>query len=375
VPTHPPREAPPAAQIEALDTAPAPPIDVGDATPAAEPSSYAEAPALTDVAPIEIVAPRTPGRFETDTQLGIHAKLYDAPHKRREFVMYVPAGWTREARAPLLVLCHGCKQTPEELASGSRIAELADQLGCLVLMPRQTKWANPWRCWNWFDANVVAGDGEAAIVAAQIRFIRQRYRADTQRVAVGGISAGAALAAVLGVRYPRHIRAVITTAGVACGAAAGATGASEVMRHGPNADVGALAAEARAKGGGSRSVALLAIHGDADPVVAPMNSVALVRQYLRFNGHPSLADATAGPDTFPSADDVSIHRTPDGRDVTTREWRMDGHLVARHVGVAGLGHAWGGGDEAWPFNDAHAPNATALVGQFLSEVFTLPIAH
>ena len=343
-----------------------------------DPASYVEAPAVADVVPavappvaIEIVVPRAPGRFETDADLGMRGKLYDAPHKRRGFVMYVPAGWSKDLRAPLIVLCHGCKQTPEEFAKGSRIADLADRLGCLVLMPRQTKWANPWRCWNWFDPTVAAGEGEAEMIAAQIRYIRQRYRADKERVVAAGISAGAALAAVLGLHYPRHVRAVISTAGLACGAAASAISASDVMRRGPNADFEAVAVAARAKSGGSRLVPLLAIHGDDDTVVAPANSAALVRQYLRFNGHPSVDDARLStPETLPAADSVALHRTADGRDVTTREWRMDGHLIARLIGVAGLGHAWSGGDDALAFNDARAPDATQLVGEFMADVFS-----
>jgi poly(hydroxyalkanoate) depolymerase family esterase len=369
---------------EIAPVVPTPELDAAvDATsvPGSGPPSYAEAPELVDVpepepavpppaAPIEIVVPVAPGRFETDAELGMRGKLYDAPHKRRQFVMYIPAGWSKDRRAPLLVLCHGCKQTPEELASGSHIAQLADELGCLVLLPRQTKWANPWRCWTWYDAASVAGDGETAIIAAQIRFIRQRYRADTQRVAVAGISAGAALAAVLGLRYPRHVRAVVSVAGLACGAATSAMNASEVMRHGPSVDVEALAAEARAKGGGSRAVPLLAIHGDDDAVVAPANSIALVRQYLRFNGHRSLSDASgSAPGAFPDADELIMHRMGDGREMTTREWKMNERLVVRHVGVAGLGHAWSGGDGALTFNDAREPDATALIGRFLGTVF------
>ncbi len=38
----------------------------------------------------------------------------------------LPAGWSRWRRAPLVVFCHGCKQTPEEFAQGTRIAALAD---------------------------------------------------------------------------------------------------------------------------------------------------------------------------------------------------------------------------------------------------------
>jgi poly(hydroxyalkanoate) depolymerase family esterase len=320
------------------------------------------------VRPPEIVVPRSPGRFETDAEIGVHSKLYDAPQKRREFLVYLPAGWKKEVQAPLLVLCHGCRQTPQEFAKGTRITELADQLGCIVLLPRQTRLANPWRCWCWFDQATASGGGETEIVAAQIRLIRRRFRTDPRRVVAVGISAGAALAAALGIHFPRQVRAVATHSGVACGAAISNLSAGDVMLRGPNTDVEAIAAQARAKAGHALPVPLLAIHGEADTVISPANSIALVRQYLRFNGHPAVAGETGAAADLPPADDTFAVATTDGRDVTTREWHIDRRLAVRYVSVAGLGHAWSGGDDALSYNDRHAPDASMLVGEFLNEI-------
>ncbi len=41
----------------------------------------------------------------------------------------------------------------------------------------------------------------------------------------------------------------------------------------------------------------------------------------------------------------------------------DGRLVVRYVSIAALGHAWSGGDDALPFNDAQGPDATAMVAR------------
>ena len=104
----------------------------------------------------------------------------------------------RWRRHPLLVLLHGCRQTPEDIAAGTRIARLADRDDMLVLLPRQNPRANPWGCWNWFDPATARGWGETAIVAAQIRAVRRAYRIDKRRVFVAGMSSGGALAAALG---------------------------------------------------------------------------------------------------------------------------------------------------------------------------------
>lgn len=142
-------------------------------------------------------------------------------------------------------MCHGCNQTPEQFAALTGIAERADREGMLVLLPRQASDANPWGCWNWFEANTERGGGEAAIVAAQIVDVRRRYRARRERVWVAGISAGGALAAVLALRYPRLVRGILVHSGLACGAAKSAATALSVMRDGPDNDVLRIADVAR----------------------------------------------------------------------------------------------------------------------------------
>jgi poly(hydroxyalkanoate) depolymerase family esterase len=312
-----------------------------------------------------------PGRFEADAKFAWRGFLATAPFvwPSREYLVYVPRGYSRWRRAPLLVLIHGCKQTPEEIAQGTRIAALADRHGFIVLLPRQKDEANAWRCWNWFDQRVADGAGEAAIVAAQIEAVRKTYRADPRRVVVAGMSSGGALAAVMGVRYPGLVTAVASHSGIACGAAASPMSAMGVTQTGPDANVEAVGRAARMNAPGRKlPVPLLVIHGDADRVVNPRNAVALVRQYLHLNGHPSVATGSPGAGdrdgSLPEPDDRRETTQPDGRVCVESEWRVDGRLVARYIAIRELGHAWSGGDGSLPYNDAHAPDATALIGAF-----------
>jgi poly(hydroxyalkanoate) depolymerase family esterase len=276
---------------------------------------------------------------------------------RRRFRLYVPGSWNRSAAAPLLVLVHGCRQTPEEFARGTRIEAAAERAGLLVLMPDQKDSANPYRCWNWFDRRTAAGKGEAAIVAAMIRKVARRFGADRSRITVAGMSSGAALSAVLGVRFPQLVRGVFTHSGLACGAAASAFTALTVMRRGPEADVAAIAREARGTADGDVRVALTVVHGGDDDVVARLNAEALARQYLALNGVgvPPGANSTLPEPQRTRRDAGAPHA------VRTREWDRDGRAVVRVVDVAGLGHAWSGGDAALPFNDAAPPDATAML--------------
>jgi poly(hydroxyalkanoate) depolymerase family esterase len=313
-----------------------------------------------------------PGRFESGSKWSLRGFLAVAPFvfPSRDYLVYVPKGRTRWSRAPLVVLCHGCRQTPEEFAQGTRIAELADRQGFVVLLPRQKDSANPWRCWNWFDLRTMQGKGEAAIIAAQIRSVRRRYRCDRKRVLVAGMSAGGAMAAVMGVRYPGLVRAVAVHSGLACSAAKSPLTALGVMQRGPEQNVGEIADDARAEApAGAVPVPRLAIHGDGDAIVAPRNAVALVRQYLRLNNHPAGAAGATSAD-WPAPDHEQRTTLAGGRVETVREWRIDGRLVARHVEVTGLGHAWSGGDAALTYNDAAPPDATALVGAFFTDVLS-----
>jgi len=314
-----------------------------------------------------------PGRFESGSEWSLRGFLAAAPFvvPSREFLVYIPKGRSAWRRAPLVVLCHGCKQTPEEIAQGTRITELADKEGFVVLLPRQKDKANPWRCWNWFDTRTMQGKGEAAIVAAQIRFVRRRYRCSAKRVLVAGMSAGGAFAAVMGLRYPGLVTAVAVHSGLACGAARSPLSAIAVMQGGPEQDVAAIGDHARAEAPRRRlPVPLLAIQGESDPVVSPRHAAALVRQYLHFNGRASVGDAGGSGSALPAADAETRTTLASGRTEVVREWRSDGRLVARLVEVTGLGHAWSGGDASLPYNDAAAPDATALVGAFFADALS-----
>jgi poly(3-hydroxybutyrate) depolymerase len=276
---------------------------------------------------------------------------------RRHYLLYVPRGYTRWRRSPLVVLCHGCQQTPEDFAQGSRIAAFADAHRALVLMPRQRANANAWCCWNWFDPSTAAGDGEAAIVEAMTQKIASRFSVDARRVTAAGMSAGGALAAILGIRHPNVFRTVVSHSGIACGAAETPLGARRVLAEGPHHDVEAIGREAQDR---ARRVPLLAIQGLADDVVAPRNAKALVAQFLARAGIESSDERLP-----PAAVDRRVD--DDGHPMRVRDWRDRDGLVARLVEIEGLGHAWSGGDAVLRYNDAGAPDALAIVADFLAE--------
>jgi poly(3-hydroxybutyrate) depolymerase len=111
-------------------------------------------------------------------------------------------------------------------------------------------------------------------------------------------------------------------------------------------------------------VPLLVIQGSADDVVMPVNAAQLVRQYLALNGHPA---ADTGERSDLPLPDRSVTVPADLRTVTTSEWTLGGRLVARHVLIQGLSHAWSGGSDQYAYSDPHGPDATALLAAFVRE--------
>ncbi|HUP29613.1 MAG TPA: PHB depolymerase family esterase [Usitatibacter sp.] len=300
-------------------------------------------------------APPAPGRFERGSKFALAGRLAAAPWiwPAREYLVYVPRGHGRWRRYPLVVMIHGCKQTPEEFAAATRIAALADEQGWLLLLPRQEKKANPWSCWNWFDIATGEGRGEAAIVAAQVRAVRRHYRVHPRRVFLAGFSAGGGLAAALGVRHPQLFAGVFIHSGLPCASAAGPSAATKVMKNGAKDDPARVGIAARSMAG-DVALPLVVLHGGRDDVVAPINATQLVRQFLALNG----LDPASEPE-------VKRSDAGAGRVVETSDYRAAGRIAVRLVSVPQLGHAWSGGDESHPYNDARPPDAARLIAEMV----------
>ncbi len=309
-------------------------------------------------------APPKPGRFDSGSKFSWHGRLATNPWAwpARDYLVYVPRGYSRWKRRPMIVLLHGCRQTPEQIATGTRIAALADRNGWLVLLPRQTDKANPWSCWNWFDARTSAGGGEAAIVLAQMHAVRRAYRAHPRRIFVAGMSAGGALAATLGI--DQTFAGVFVHSGIACGAASSPLAALDVLARGADTPYEKIGAAARTRNPGS-VVPLCAVQGGRDETVAEINAIQLVRQYLVRNGQ--LEPAEDPPGELPPPDAETSKQIGDSRTMTTVEYRIGERVLVRLVRVPALGHAWSGGDDSLSYNDAAPPDATALLGDFIVE--------
>ena len=228
----------------------------------------------------------------------------------RAYKLYVPSGAGGRA-LPLLVMLHGCTQSADDLAAGTRMNQLAESGSFFVVYPEQSGSANGQRCWNWFNADDQRRErGEPSIIAGITRQVVATQQIDPRRVYVAGMSAGGAMAAVMGAAYLDLYAAVGIHSGLAYGAAHDLPSAFRAMKGGAPDPSGGKTRAAEAAGALdlARSVPTIVFHGDCDGTVHPRN------------GEQGLHQWAAGPATVRRgrvsggrAYTCSVHRDVEGR--------------------------------------------------------------
>ena len=168
----------------------------------------------------------------------------------RRYRLYVPST-AGEGLQGLIVMLHGCTQNPEDFAAGTGMNALAEEHRLLVVYPAQTGGDNSMSCWNWFRPGDQARDGgEPAIIAGLTESLRDEYAIPKDRVFVAGLSAGGAMAAIMGETYPELYGAIGVHSGLAHGSANDVMSAFSAMRgqggiaQAPSRNGGAVGSEA-----------------------------------------------------------------------------------------------------------------------------------
>lgn len=261
----------------------------------------------------------------------------------RAYKVFVP-GAPSATPMPLLVMLHGCTQDADDFAAGTRMNALAERHAFVVAYPEQSRQANPSRCWNWFEpADQRRDRGEPSLVADIARTVMASAHVDPTRVHVAGMSAGGAMAAILGAVHPDLFAAIGVHSGLAHGAATDLPSALQAMKQG-----GAGAART---GPGTPTIVF---HGDHDRTVHRGNAEQVLRQATAHVPHPLLT--------------VHERAGGGGRDATRYVYRApDGTTLAEGWSVHGLGHAWSGGDPAGSHTDQAGPDASAEMLRFFGE--------
>ena len=310
-------------------------------------------PATSDPTAPSVEEGQTPGTFET--------REFSNSVGTRSYKLYVPAR-VSQAPSPMVVMLHGCTQSADDFAAGTQMNRLAEAHGFLVVYPEQPAHANASKCWNWFNQqDQVRDGGEPALIAGIVREVAARHGADERRIFVGGLSAGAAMAVVLGETYPDLFAGVGAHSGLPYGSAHDIPSALAAMKGGRGG--GGLAglqtlpgATAQAPRKAVQSVPLIVFHGDRDHTVQHTNGAEIVQQARE-------AHASEGASPLIAATQVgeSVHGRRYSRTLHADE---TGQAQIESWTLHGAGHAWSGGDARGSYTDSAGPDASAEMVRF-----------
>ena len=273
---------------------------------------------------------------------GAEDRVVHGVHEGRSYRLFLPAAPV--AGRPLILALHGCAQTPDDFALGTRLDRAAGRRGLRVLYPAQGPFANPARCWNWF-ASPSPTSGEVADLLGLVREIQRTLEPEARHLVVIGFSAGGYMAVNLTCAAP----ALVVGVGVAAGGpyrCADSRGAIVCMR-GERLD-GRAAAVRCASASGTPSVRASLWHGDGDSVVSPANLTALTEMFV------ALRDPRPAPMT----------ERREGA-VRTAYRQSEGRAVIESWLVPGMGHAWSGGDRRGTHTYPQGPDTTEQMLRFL----------
>lgn len=274
------------------------------------------------------------GSFRT----GTHESVFGT----RSYKLYVPSlAKVAPDPLPLIVMLHGCGQSPEDFARGTGMNALAEAFGFIVLYPAQAREDHLSRCWNWFKrGDQTRGAGEPGLIAGLTRNIIAENNVDPAKVYIAGLSAGGAAALIVASAYPDIFAAVGVHSGLAIGAAHDVSSAGMAMRAG---DPG-LRQTVR--------MPTIIFHGDADKVVNPRNGRFVALRVLEPYGSLDRIEKAG--------------RVAAGRSYNRVMYRVGkGRSYAEHWVVHGAGHAWSGGNSGGSYTDPAGPDASRAMVRFL----------
>ena len=312
--------------------------------------------------------------------------------------LFLPPGLDAARPLPLVVMLHGCNQNARVFAEVTRMNDLAATEGFIALYPEQR--AHPTECWRWYEpAQQVRDQGEPAAIVGLVEEIGRRpdLAIDPARVYVAGLSAGAAMAAILGASYPEVFAAAGLAAGIPYGAADGCLSAFNVMQRiydrmpspgawadyteaywicvfagafnpllspvpGPDALGETVHA---AMGPRARVLPVIVFQGNADERVFPENGADMLGQWAQANDLAS--DGLDNDDIDAVAERDTPGGPPEGHPYSEKVYEDDrGAVVMTFYEIEGMAHAWPGGAPGLPFSDPKGPEASRLIWEFFA---------
>lgn len=277
---------------------------------------------------------RPAGKFET--------KNFSCLLGQRVYKLFTPSLYVGQS-LPLVIMLHGCSQSADDFAIGTKMNVIAEEMGFFVAYPVQATTANTMGCWNWFQSSDQnKGSGEPELIAGIVREIVSDKAINSKMVYVAGLSAGGSMAAILGMNYPHIFAAIGVHSGLPCGAAKSTIGAFRAMKRG---------AGRVTKSVSTNPVPTIVFHGDKDRTVDQVNADDVIAQFNTESADSRLITLTA--------------KCEDGLNYSKSVYLQENGapLFERWI-VHGAGHAWSGGFAKGTYTEPLGPDASREMIRF-----------
>ena len=305
--------------------------------------------------------PPDPGSTQTFT--------YGSGVAAHPYIVYVPTSYDAARPAPLVVMTHGCQTTAEQQMRANLYNQVAEHEGIVVLYPdvNAIEAAQPGptaRCWQFPSPLSWRRDsGDAGAIAGMTRAVMERWRIDSERVYMVGMSAGSFMTSIMAAAYPDLFAAVGIMAG-------GAYADPLCLVGNPASTPASISAQLAfdEMGPRARIVPRLVMGGDADAGITPACADKALEQGLRTNN----LVLGGGQDAPISLKPASMREEPNqgGYPSTVSTYLdPDGCLIGERWLIHGMNHFWSGGssDPKWAnWTDPKGPSGAEISWRFLS---------
>lgn len=303
------------------------------------------------------------------TASAVAGSYTDESYNGRRYTKYVPSTDDGSGPVPLLLMMHGCTQSPDGFKDATQMNQIAEENGFIVVYPEQT--TGLYDCWQWFnDGNTTRNSGELKEMVGIVDQEKNRENIDNQRVYIAGFSAGAAFVPNAIVEYADVFAAGAVHSGTMYDVAESQIEGNTVLFNcsaGSSTDPvveGQHAYDRMEQFGITQPVPTIVFHGTNDTTVYPCN------------GHEAAEQATVTNDlALDGSDDGGVDDTADvtnsgsgpSRSYTEYEYHdPQGRAIVEKYIVDGMGHAWSGGATGDSYTDPGGPDASQIIWNFFT---------
>ena len=239
----------------------------------------------------------------------------------RRYLLHLPPGWTKQSKAPVILMLHGGGGTPEHTGA-HELDKYGDSKGFIIVYPEGLN-----RGWN--DGRPIKDrtSDDVGFLSALVDELVAKYNADAKRVYSTGMSNGGFMSFTLACRIPDKIAAIAPVAG--------SMGLGAIEDCHPK-----------------RNIPVMMINGTSDPLVKFEGGKVLRREGSEAEPIGKVVEFWRSQACGAAKLPIKFERLPDvdpndGSTVEVERVKCPGGEVVNYT-VKGGGHTWPGGIQYMP---------------------------